>query len=157
MGSVRIELLELGALFDRESPYGGPDEGLRFVAFSQVIGEDERDDRVIAERWDLAVALFEGEADLDRIADMRANVTRQEDGRACAGILVWGRANRSERFFDYAVERLGTSARSLQDWSYVDRALAELPQLERTGGRPRELVDSFLVRGPRRLELRRAA
>ena len=105
-----------------------PDRIVRFVAFSQVIGEDERDDRVIAERWDLAVALFEGEADPDRIADMRANVTRQEDGRACAGILVWGRANRSERFFDYAVERLAAGLQPeperIGDAAYLMRSTA---------------------------------
>ena len=105
-----------------------PDRILRFVAFSQVIGEDERDDRVIADRWDLAVALFEGEADDARLADMRANVTRQEDGRACPGILVWGRANRSERFFDYAVERLADGrqpeAGRIGDAAYLMRSTA---------------------------------
>lgn len=105
-----------------------PDRSVRFVAFSQVIGEDERDDRVIADRWDLAVALFEGEADDARIADMRANVTRQEDGRACAGILVWGRANRSERFFDYAVDRLAAGAQPeaerIGDAAYLMRSTA---------------------------------
>ncbi len=33
------------------------------------------------------------------------------------------------RLGDYAVERLGVSARTVQDWAYVDRALAELPLL----------------------------
>ena len=105
-----------------------PGRTCRFVAFSDAIGEDERDDRVVAERWDLAVALIEGEVDEARLADMRANVTRQEDGRACAGILVWGRANRSERFFDYAVERLAAGqqpeADRIGDAAYLMRSTA---------------------------------
>lgn len=105
-----------------------PGRAMRFVAFSQVIPEGERDDRVIAERWDLAVALFEGEATPERINDMRANVTRQEDGRACPGILVWGRANRSARSFDYAVERLAAGlqpeAERIGDAAYLMRSTA---------------------------------
>lgn len=99
-----------------------------FVAFSDAIGEDERDDRVIAKRWDLAVALVEGEIDEELLADMRANVTKQEDGRACPGILVWGRANRSGRFFDYAVERLAAGqqpeAERIGDAAYLMRSTA---------------------------------
>ena len=99
-----------------------------FVAFSDAIDEDERDDRVVAERWDLAVALVEGELDEALLADLRANVTRQEDGRACPGILVWGRANRSERFFNYAVERLAAGqqpeADRIGDAAYLMRSTA---------------------------------
>jgi hypothetical protein len=36
------------------------------------------------------------------------------------------------RLRDYATERLGLSARSLQDFAYVDRALRELPRLDRS-------------------------
>jgi hypothetical protein len=53
---------------------------------------------------------------------------------ALAGRLVairgWERLGFA-RLRDYAVERLGLSARSLQDFAYVDRALGELPRLER--------------------------
>ncbi len=105
-----------------------PGHVLRYVAFSDAIADDLRDDRVIAERWDLAVALVEGEVDAKRIADMRENVTRQEDGRACPGILVWGRANRSERYFDYAVERLAAGlqpeAERIGDAAYLMRSTA---------------------------------
>ncbi len=107
---------------------GLPGRTCRFVAFSDAIADDERDDRVIAERWDLAVALVEGDVDEARLDDMRANVTRQEDGRACPGILVWGRANRSERFFDYAVERLAAGhqpeADRIGDAAYLMRSTA---------------------------------
>lgn len=60
MGSVRVELLELGALFDRESPYGGPDEGLRFVAFSRAAASrcaELAPDVFVAHDWHAALAV----------------------------------------------------------------------------------------------------
>jgi cytochrome P450 len=50
---------------------------------------------------------------------------------------------------------LGASLARLEARVALEALVPELPRLERQ--RPRELVDSFLVRGPRRLELRRAA
>ncbi len=77
-----------------------------FVAFSQRLAQGERTDRVIAKSWDVTAALVEGEADGTRIQRMAAQVPLQENGRAEAGALIWTRANRSERFFDYVVDRL---------------------------------------------------
>ncbi|HSJ98275.1 MAG TPA: cytochrome P450 [Myxococcota bacterium] len=50
---------------------------------------------------------------------------------------------------------LGASLARLEARCALEALVPELPRLERD--RPRELVDSFLVRGPRRLALRRAA
>ncbi|KAA0977197.1 hypothetical protein FQ154_09250 [Paeniglutamicibacter gangotriensis] len=77
-----------------------------FVAFSQRLSEEERTDRVIAKAWDLTAALVEGPVDSERLERMRAEVPRQEEGRAEAGSLIWTRANRSERFFEYVADRL---------------------------------------------------
>jgi cytochrome P450 len=52
---------------------------------------------------------------------------------------------------------LGASLARLEARLALEALAPELPRLERQGGGPRELVDSFLVRGPRRLELRSAA
>jgi starch synthase len=60
LGSVRIELLELGELFDRELPYGGPDEGLRFVAFSRAAAArcaELAPDVFVAHDWHAALAV----------------------------------------------------------------------------------------------------
>jgi len=46
-----------------------------------------------------------------------------------AAVHGWGRFGYS-RLGDYACERLGVSARSLQDWAHVESALRELPGLE---------------------------
>ncbi len=77
-----------------------------FVAFSQTIDESEREDRVVASSWDVTAALVEGEVDDADVARLRADVTRQEEGRADERTLIWTRANRSGRFFDYVVDRL---------------------------------------------------
>ena len=60
MGGVRLELLELGELFDRESPYGGLDEGLRFVAFSRAAAArcvEHAPDVFVAHDWHTALAI----------------------------------------------------------------------------------------------------
>jgi hypothetical protein len=104
------------------------DRTCRAVVLSTVIDEAERTDRVIASQWDAAIALVEGELDAARLDDLRANLPRQEDGRACAGTLVWGRANRSARFFDMVVERLAVGLQpdpsAIGDAAYLIRSTA---------------------------------
>ncbi|MET3164900.1 UNVERIFIED_ORG: hypothetical protein ABIB19_003331 [Arthrobacter sp. UYEF10] len=92
-----------------------------FVAFSQRLSEAERTDRVIAKAWDVTAALVEGSVDADRLARMRAQVPLQEAGRAEQGSLIWTRANRSERFFEYVADRL---------------AQGEQPESDKFGGSP---------------------
>ncbi len=77
-----------------------------FVAFSQNIDDSEREDRVVAASWDVTAALVDGEVDDEYIDSLRPQVTRQEQGRADERTLIWTRANRSGRFFDYVVNRL---------------------------------------------------
>ncbi len=78
----------------------------RLVAFSQVLEDAQRQDRVIAAGWDITLALVEGEVDQDRLESLRANVPLQEHGRADAGTVIWARGNRSARFFDAVVKAL---------------------------------------------------
>lgn len=78
----------------------------RLVAFSQVLDESDREDRVIAGSWDVTLALVEGDVDEERLAEMRANVPAQEGGRADKGTIIWARGNRSTRFFDAVVNKL---------------------------------------------------
>ena len=40
-----------------------PSSHLSFVVFSQYLAPDERDDRVIADQWDLTMTLMEGDVD----------------------------------------------------------------------------------------------
>ncbi len=78
----------------------------RLVAFSQVLAEAQRQDRVIAAGWDITLALVEGEVDDERLDQLRANVPLQENGRADEGTVIWARGNRSARFFDAVVNAL---------------------------------------------------
>lgn len=76
------------------------------IAFSQHLDPENRTDRVIAEAWDAAFALFDGEpreADIERL---RRNVPLQEAGRYLSSEIVLCRANKSTRLFDHIVDRL---------------------------------------------------
>ena len=99
-----------------------------FVAFLQSLPESAHTDRVIADRWEIAAALIEGELDDDRWAQLRANVPDQEHGRHDAAVLVLTRGNRSVRFFDYVVTELAAGrqpdADAVGDAGYIMRSTA---------------------------------
>lgn len=104
------------------------DHVLEAVVFSQVIDEETRTDRVIAEDWDATIALVDGEASPDVVAQLSGHVTKQEEGRAEDTSLIWGRANRSERFFNYIADRLAggqqPEAGAMSDAAYIMRSTA---------------------------------
>jgi hypothetical protein len=90
------------AVFDIKMPHSQ----LSFVVFSQYLAPEERNDRVIAEKWDLTMTLVEGEVDdlwLERLA---ANVPLQEAGRIDSRSLSLSRGNRSARIFDSLLAQL---------------------------------------------------
>ena len=60
-------------------------EGYRFtfVAFLQTLPEAAHSDRVIAERWEIAAALVEGDIADDGWEALRTQVCAQEEGRFC--------------------------------------------------------------------------
>jgi starch synthase len=60
VGDVRVELLDLPELFERESPYGGRDEGHRFVAFSRAAAArcaELAPDVLVAHDWHAALGV----------------------------------------------------------------------------------------------------
>ncbi|AOE85457.1 hypothetical protein [Pseudomonas sp. TCU-HL1] len=77
-----------------------------FVLFSQYLAPEKRNDRVIANEWDLTMALCEGEVDDAYVDYLRQNVPLQEAGRLDAKVMVLSRANRSVRNFDSVVDAL---------------------------------------------------
>lgn len=77
-----------------------------FVLFSDYLSPNERNDRVIATKWDLTMALVEGKVDKNYLEKLRENVPKQEAGRVDARVFVLSRANRSARNFDYVVNQL---------------------------------------------------
>ena len=90
------------AVFDIKMPHSQ----LSLVVFSQYLAPEDRNDRVIAEKWDLTMTLVEGEVDdlwLERLA---ANVPLQEAGRIDSRSLCLSRGNRSARIFDSLLAQL---------------------------------------------------
>lgn len=89
-------------VYEVQAPHGL----FSFVLFSDYLSPDERNDRVIATKWDLTMALVEGKVDQEYIEKLRENVPKQEAGRVDARVFVLSRANRSARNFDYVVDQL---------------------------------------------------
>ncbi|MBT5955224.1 MAG: hypothetical protein HOG97_00530 [Candidatus Marinimicrobia bacterium] len=83
-----------------------PGELYSMVVFSQPLDDSERTDRVIAEKWDIACVLCEGNVSNARLEELRVNVPQQETGRNQTDVLVLSRANRSIRNFEYFVDCL---------------------------------------------------
>ena len=77
-----------------------------FVAFTTTIDESAHTDRVIADRWEVAGALVDGDVDDDLLARLRVEVPEQERGRLDPRVLSLTRGNRSVRFFGYLVDEL---------------------------------------------------
>lgn len=87
-----------------------PNKLYSFVLFSNYLSPDERNDRVIATKWDLTMALVDGRVDDEYLEALRQNVPLQEAGRFDARVFVLSRANRSARNFDYVVDQLAKGA-----------------------------------------------
>ncbi|MGO3346604.1 MAG: hypothetical protein ACTIM4_15520 [Marinomonas sp.] len=98
------------------------------VIFSNYLSNDERNDRVIATKWDLTMALVEGEVDSVYLETLRQNVPKQEAGRVDSRVFVLSRANRSARNFDYVVNRLARGEQpeveKITDVGYLYRTTA---------------------------------
>lgn len=83
-----------------------PDHRYNLVVFSDEINDEDRNDRVIAEKWDTTFALIKGDLNEDSLAQLRNNVPLQEAGRNSSQVLVLARANKSVRVFDHLVDSL---------------------------------------------------
>lgn len=80
----------------------------QLVVFSTAIADEERNDRVIAEKWDVTMALVKGRASEDDLERLRQNVPLQEAGRNTTQVLVLSRANKSVRVFEHVIESLAS-------------------------------------------------
>ena len=65
------------------------------VVFSDYLADEDRNDRVIAEKWDVTMTLCIGELSTAQLAEMRNNVPKQEAGRASSNMMVLSRGNKS--------------------------------------------------------------
>lgn len=105
-----------------------PNHTYHLVVFCDEIADDERNDRVIAEKWDVTFALVDGDVDVSLLEKLRANVPLQEAGRNPNNVLVLARANKSVRVFDHIVKQLADgeqpSSKELADVGYILRTTA---------------------------------
>ncbi|WP_372067812.1 hypothetical protein [Vibrio pelagius] len=83
-----------------------PTHVYHLVVFCDEIADEERNDRVIAEKWDVTFALVIGDVDQALLERLRANVPLQEAGRNPNNVLVLARANKSVRVFEHIVNHL---------------------------------------------------
>ncbi len=99
-----------------------------FVAFTTTIDESAHTDRVIADRWEVAGALVDGDVDADLLARLRVEVSEQERGRLDPRVLSLTRGNRSVRFFGYLVDELAAGRQPdsgrVGDAGYILRSTA---------------------------------
>lgn len=105
-----------------------PNHVYHLVVFCDQIADDERNDRVIAEKWDVTFALVLGDVDVALLEKLRANVPLQEAGRNPNNVLVLARANKSVRVFEHIVSHLAKgeqpTSKELAEVGYILRTTA---------------------------------
>ncbi|MDA0128050.1 hypothetical protein OH458_08160 [Vibrio sp. MarTm2] len=105
-----------------------PNHVYHLVVFCDEIADEERNDRVIAEKWDVTFALVKGDVDVTLLEQLRANVPLQEAGRNPNNVLVLARANKSVRVFEHIVRALAKGEqpqpKELAEVGYILRTTA---------------------------------
>ena len=76
------------------------------IIFSHSIKDEERSDRVIAEKWDFTFSLFTGIPNEKELKHLKKNVPLQENGDHLKKQLTLSRANKSTRLFNHFLENL---------------------------------------------------
>lgn len=105
-----------------------PSNTYSMAIFCDQIADEERNDRVIAEKWDVTFALVEGVLSNVELDQLYTSVPLQEAGRNHSRVLVLARANKSVRVFDHVLERLATGQQPdssvLEEVGYLLRTTA---------------------------------
>ena len=83
-----------------------PKEVYSLVCLSQFLADQERSDRVIAEKWDTAYTLHIGKVNDEDLSRLKLNIPLQEAGRNSPKELILSRANKSVRLFNKIAECL---------------------------------------------------
>ena len=82
------------------------DDIYSLVVFCNPLNDEERSDRVIAEKWDMTFSLFEGAPSKSELTQMSQNLIIQEAGRHLPKQLTLSRANKSVRIFNKVLDNL---------------------------------------------------
>ena len=98
------------------------------VVFCHSIKDEERSDRVIAEKWDMTFSLFKGIPSKEEIKHMSDNLKVQELGRHLSKQLTLSRANKSVRIFSKILTSLANGQQPdrniINDIGYLIRTTA---------------------------------
>ena len=98
------------------------------VCFSQFLEDEERSDRVIAEKWDTAYTLHIGKVEEEELKRLKENIPLQEAGRNSPKELILSRANKSVRLFKKIAETLAKGLQpninDINDVGYLLRTTA---------------------------------
>ena len=81
-------------------------ETYSLVCLSQFLADQDRSDRVIAEKWDTAYTLHIGKVSDEDLYRLKLNIPLQEAGRNSPKELILSRANKSVRLFKKIAECL---------------------------------------------------
>ena len=103
-------------------------ETLSLVIFCHSISDEERTDRVIAEKWDMTFSLFRGIPNKHELNQLSKNLKIQEAGRHNSKQLTLSRANKSLRIFQKVLNDLSVgkqpSEKLINDVGYLIRTTA---------------------------------
>ena len=98
------------------------------VVFCHSIDDEERSDRVIAEKWDMTFSLFTGTPNKTELDLMSKNLKIQELGRHLPKQLTLSRANKSVRIFTKVLDALSNGKQpckaDINDIGYLIRTTA---------------------------------
>ena len=81
-------------------------DAFSLIIFSHLIKDEERSDRVIADKWDFTFSLFLGIPNDKELKHLKKNVPLQENGNHLKKQLTLSRANKSTRLFDHFLKNL---------------------------------------------------
>ena len=103
-------------------------ETLSLVIFCHSISDEERTDRVIAEKWDMTFSLFRGIPNKNELNQLSKNLKIQESGRHNSKQLTLSRANKSQRIFEKVLNDLSVgkqpSKKLINEVGYLIRTTA---------------------------------
>ena len=98
------------------------------ICFSRFLNDEERSDRVIADKWDTAYTLHIGKISKKNLNRLKENVPLQELGRNSPNEIILSRANKSVRLFKKVVECLSNgeqpSINEINEVGYLMRTTA---------------------------------
>tara|TARA_Y100001968_G_C19444096_1_gene764260 strand:- start:1441 stop:3141 length:1701 start_codon:yes stop_codon:yes gene_type:complete len=101
---------------------------LWFVIFTDKLDQEDRNDRVIAERWDATFTLTKAEPTPEVLERLRSNIPLQEKGRCSSEEIILSRANKSVRIFNYVASMLAAGqqpdSKKLLETGYLIRTTA---------------------------------